>query len=235
MKFGRSGRALAVVVGAVLLASACGGGKSGGGSGDAAAGVTADTVKIGAHYPLTGVAAPGYSEIPTGAKAYFDYVNANGGVNGRKIEYVVKDDGYNPANTSQVVNQLVLQEKVFAVVGGLGTPTHSAVLDFLNSEGVPNLLVSSGSLLWDQPKKNPETFGWQPDYEVESKIIRQYVAKNFPNAKVGLFVQDDDLGRDSELGARRFTDKQIVSVAKYVPGNTDVGRRFPNCRPPART
>ena len=100
-------------------------------------GVTEDTVNVGAHFPLTGVAAPGYSEIPTGAQAYFDYVNANGGVHGRKIEYVVKDDGYNPTNTSQVTNELVLQDEIFAMVGGLGTPTHSAVVDFLNDEGVP--------------------------------------------------------------------------------------------------
>jgi branched-chain amino acid transport system substrate-binding protein len=111
---------------------------------------------------------------------------------------------------------------VFAVVGGLGTPTHAAVVDYLNSEGVPDLFVSSGSLLWDQPKKNPETFGFQPDYEVEGKILAQYLAQNFPNAKVGLFVQDDDFGRDGEKGTREYLDKQIVSVQRYTPGNTDV-------------
>ena len=110
------------------------------------------------------MAAPGYSEIPTGAQAYYDFVNKNGGVNGRQIEYIYKDDAYNPTNTSQVVNQLVLEDEVFAIVSGLGTPTHSAVLDFLNSEGVPDLFVSSGSLLWgEDPETNPFTFGWQTD------------------------------------------------------------------------
>ncbi|HEY0509676.1 MAG TPA: ABC transporter substrate-binding protein, partial [Blastococcus sp.] len=110
-----------------------GGGSTGGANEASAPGITADSIKLGAHFPLTGVAAPGYSEIPTGAQAYFDYVNKNGGVYDRQIEYIYKDDAYNPTNTSQVVNQLVLEDEVFAIVGGLGTPTHSAVLDFLNS------------------------------------------------------------------------------------------------------
>ncbi|WP_433280424.1 ABC transporter substrate-binding protein [Pseudonocardia xinjiangensis] len=216
----------AAAVAAALVLSACGaGGRPDGGSGADAApavGITDTSVKIGAHFPLTGVAAPGYSEIPTGAKAYFDFVNAAGGINGRTIDYVFRDDAYNPTQTSQVVNELVLQDQVFALLGGLGTPTHSAVLDYLNSEGVPDLFVSSGSLLWDQPAKNPQTFGWQPDYEIEGKIVGQYVAQNFPQAKVGLFLQDDDFGRDGELGARRFLDKQIVAAERYTPGNTDV-------------
>lgn len=214
---------LAVVAVVALLASACGaGGRPSGEEGGAQPGLTPQSVKVGAHFPLTGVASPGYSDIPTGTKAYFDYVNAHGGVHGRQIEYVFRDDAYNPTQTSQVVNELVLQDQVFAMLGGLGTPTHSAVLDYLNSEGVPDLFVSSGSLLWDQPERNPQTFGWQPDYEIEAKIIGKYVAENFPQAKVGLFLQDDDLGRDAEIGVRRFLDRQIVAAERYTPGNTDV-------------
>src|SRR5665809_171547 len=107
-------RALMQVTGAVTaaaLVAACGGGgrpENGGGEGVASdVGITEDTITVGGHFPLTGVAAPGYSEIPTGAKAYFDYVNAQGGVNGRQIEYIVKDDAYNPTTTSQVTNELV--------------------------------------------------------------------------------------------------------------------------------
>jgi ABC-type branched-subunit amino acid transport system substrate-binding protein len=200
-----------------------GGGGDGGGGAASDVGITEDTVTIGAHFPLTGVAAPGYSEIPLGAKAYFDYVNAAGGVNGRQIEYVVKDDGYNPTNTSTVTNELVLQDEIFAMVGGLGTPTHSAVVDFLNDEGVPDLFVSSGAEAWGaDPEERPYTFGWQPDYEIEGKIIGQYVAENMPDAKVGLFLQDDDLGVDSEKGVRQYLDDQIVSVQRYTSGNTDV-------------
>ncbi|ASR35953.1 amino acid-binding protein [Prauserella marina] len=219
---------VAVTAIAALVVTACGaGGRPGEGDGEGGGasdvGVTADTIKIGAHFPLTGVAAPGYSEIPTGTKAYFDYVNANGGVHGRKIEYVYKDDAYNPTNTSQVVNELVLQEEIFAMVGGLGTPTHSAVLDFLNSSGVPDLFVSSGSLLWNQPEKNPQTFGWQPDYEVEGKIIGQYLRDHLSEAKIGLFLQDDDFGDDGEKGVRAFVGDRIVAAERYAPGNTDVG------------
>lgn len=228
----RSSRRLVTVIAAATVAStlaACGGsnnsGGGGGGSNEASdTGITADSIKIGSHYPLTGVAAPGYSTIPLGAQAYFDYVNKAGGVNGRKIDWVYKDDAYNPTQTSSVVNDLVLKENVFAIMGGLGTPTHSAVVDFLNSEGVPDLFVASGSRLWgEDPKKNPETFGWQTDYESEGKIIGQYIKEKFPKAKVGLFLQDDDFGQDGEKGVRQFIDKQIVDAERYTPGNVNVG------------
>jgi branched-chain amino acid transport system substrate-binding protein len=97
------------------------------------------------------------------------------------------------------------------------------VVDFLNSEKVPDLFVSSGSIQWgDDVEAKPYTTGWQPDYEIEAKIIGQYVAENMPDAKVGLFLQDDDLGRDSEKGVRQFIDDQIVAVERYTSGNTDV-------------
>ncbi|SFP07254.1 ABC-type branched-chain amino acid transport system, substrate-binding protein [Amycolatopsis arida] len=206
------------------LVAACGaGGRPDDGGGAAATGITEDTVRIGGHFPLTGVAAPGYSEIPSGHKAYYDYVNANGGVHGRTIEFIVRDDAYNPTNTSQVTNELVLSDQIFAMVGGLGTPTHSAVVDFLNGERVPDLLVSSGSLQWgDAPGAKPFTFGWQPDYEIEGKIIGRWVRENLPDARVGLFLQDDDFGRDGEQGVRRYLDDQIVEVTRYTSGNTDV-------------
>ncbi|MGY1779841.1 ABC transporter substrate-binding protein [Geodermatophilus sp. SYSU D01036] len=228
----RSSRRLVGIVAAATVATtlaACGGGDSGEGGGGGSEGneasdigITEDSIKLGAHYPLTGPAAPGYSEIPSGVEAYFEYVNANGGVNGRQIEFVYRDDAYNPTNTSQVVNQLVLEDEVFALMSGLGTPTHNAVTDFLNSEGVPDLFVSSGSRLWDDPEEKPYTFGWQPDYEIEGKIIGQYVAENFPDAKVGLFLQGDDFGEDGAAGARQFLEDQIVAEETYVPGQTDV-------------
>jgi len=216
-----------ITAGALVAACGAGGRPSSGsnssGGGAAQVGITKDTVTVGATFPLTGVAAPGYSEIPTGAQAYFDYVNANGGVNGRKIKYIVRDDGYDPTTTSEVTNELVLKDQVFAMLGALGTPTHTAVVDFLNSEKVPDLFVSSGSIQWgDDPKAKHYTFGWQPDYEIEGKIIGQWVAKNMPDAKVGLFLQDDDLGRDSEKGVRQYLDKKIVKVQRYTAGNTDV-------------
>ena len=216
----------AVAAALVLVASGCGaGGREEGDEpgADDDVGITDDSITVGAHFPLTGVAAPGYSEIPTGAKAYFDYVNANGGVNGRSIEYVVKDDGYDPSKTSAVTDELVLEDEIFAMVGGLGTPTHRAVVDYLNEEGVPDLFVSSGSLQWgEDPEKLPWTFGWQTDYESEGKVIGQYVKENMPDAKVGLFLQDDDFGRDGEKGLRKYIDKQVVETQRYTSGNTDV-------------
>ena len=227
-------RAVVALAGVSLFATACGAGGSsdsaGGESGGSAAevegdttGITDSTIKIGTHMPLTGVAAPGYSEIPTGTQAYFDHVNANGGVCGRDIEYIVRDDGYNPTNTSQVTNQLVLQDEIFAMMGGLGTPTHSAVVDFLNEEEVPDLFVSSGSVLWKEAEQNPYTFGWQPNYTVEGKVLGQYIAEAFPDAKVGLFGQGDDFGEDGFAGAKQFLGDQVVAEQTYTPGNTDVG------------
>ena len=203
-----------------------GGSDNGGSSADAGdtTGVTDDSITIGGHYPLTGVAAPGYSEIPSGAQAYYDYVNSKGGVNGRMIDFIVKDDGYDPSKTTAVTDDLVLRENIFAMVGGLGTPTHRAVVDDLNAEGVPDMYVSSGSLQWgDDVANRPTTFGWQPDYESEGKIIGQYIAENMPDAKVGLFLQDDDFGADGEKGVMQFLADQIVSTQRYTSGNTEIG------------
>ncbi|MER5480935.1 ABC transporter substrate-binding protein [Streptomyces sp. NPDC002734] len=224
-RYRRATELVGLLTAAALLAACGAGGRPDDGEGKTTpdVGITEDTIKIGAHFPLTGVAAPGYSEIPSGHKAYYDYVNANGGIDGRKIEYVVKDDAYNPTNTSSVTNELVLKEEIFGMVAGLGTPTHTAVVDFLNAEKVPDLMVSSGSLMWgDDPTKRPWTFGWQPDYMIEGKIIGQWVKENMPDAKVGLFLQDDDFGRDGEAGVRKYLDEQIVETVKYTPGNTDV-------------
>lgn len=213
-----------LTAGAVLAACGAGGRPAGSeGSGSKTVGITENTIKIGGHFPLTGVAAPGYSEIPSGHKAYYDYVNAHGGVHGRKIQFIVRDDGYDPTKTSQVTNQLVLSDKIFAMVSGLGTPTHSAVVDFLNGEQVPDLFVSSGSLQWgDDVESKPYTFGWQPDYETEGKIIGQWIKQNMPNARVGLFLQDDDFGDDGEKGVRRYIDDQIVAAERYTSGTTDI-------------
>lgn len=208
------------LVALALLAAACGSSESKGNT----TGVTDTTVTIGAHYPLTGPAAPGYSEIGPAAKAYFDYVNDNGGVNGRKIVFKYLDDGYNPANTVNVVRQLVLQDKVFALVGGLGTPTHTKVLDFLDQNKVPDLFVASGCLCWDQPDKYPMTFGWQTDYYVEGKILGQYVKENFAGKKIAYFYQNDDFGLDGLKGLDKYIDKaSVVTRQAYQPGNVDIG------------
>jgi branched-chain amino acid transport system substrate-binding protein len=220
--------------GAVLALGlvACGGSSSGGGGGSAskgggntasAPGVTATTVTIGSHQPLTGVAAPGYSEIAPASNAYFKYVNAHGGVNGRKIIYKYLDDGYNPAKTVTVVHQLVLQDKVFAVFNGLGTPTHQQVVPFLNQQKVPDLFVASGCLCWNAPSTEPETFGWQTDYTIEGKILGQYISQKFKGQKIAIFAQGDDFGHNGVKGLQdEVPASQIATTQYYDPTNTNV-------------
>ena len=218
-------RSIARAVGCIgVLALAVAGCGGGGGSGGSTVGITKTTVKIGSHMPLTGPAAPGYSEIAPASDAFFKYLNAQGGVNGRKIQYVYKDDTYNPTKTVDVVKQLVLQDKVFAIFNGLGTPTHTKVVDYLNSHKVPDMFVASGCRCWDQPDTHPYTFGWQPDYVVEGKILGQYIRDNMKGKKVAYFFQNDDFGKDGVEGLDKYVPKsQVVSRQSYQPGNTDVG------------
>jgi ABC-type branched-subunit amino acid transport system substrate-binding protein len=223
---------VAFAVAAALALGGCGSSDDEGNGGGASAterkasapGITETTVTVGGHFPLTGPAAPGYSEIPRAIDAYFKHVNANGGVHGRKLKMIARDDGYNPTNTVKVTKQLVLQDKIFAMLGGLGTPTHTKVVDFLNASRVPDLFVSSGCLCWDQPKDHPQTFGWQPDYTVEGKILGQFIAENYKGKKVAYFVQNDDFGSDGAKGLDKYVPKdQVVARQTYEPGNTDIG------------
>ena len=214
----------ATLVVAALVAVACGGGSSSATNTASAPGITATTITIGSHQPLTGPAAPGYSEISQASNAYFQWVNDHGGVNGRTIKYLYEDDGYNPQNTSTVVRKLVLEDKVFAIFNGLGTPTHLAAVDYLNSSKVPDLFVASGCDCWNQPSKWPDTFGWQPDYIIEGKITGKYVHDNFSGMKVGYLYQDDDFGQGGVTGLdSQIASSDVVSKQKYVPTNTNLG------------
>jgi branched-chain amino acid transport system substrate-binding protein len=188
-----------------------------------APGITATTITIGSHQPLTGPAAPGYSEIAPASAAYFAYVNAHGGVYGRSISYKYLDDGYNPTTTATVVRQLVLQDNVYAVFNGLGTPTHLAAVSFINAQKVPDVFVASGCDCWNQPTTYPETFGWQLDYVREGKILGQYIAKHFAGKKIGYFYQDDEFGMDGVKGLDYEIPKSmVVSRQTYVPTNVNI-------------
>ncbi len=218
---------LAVAVAGAMLATSCSGaGEVDEGASadlDVAPGVTDDSVVIGTHMPLTGPAAPGYSQIPAGAQAVFDYINDNGGVNGRQIDYRVKDDVYDPAKTIEVTRDLVLNDEIFAMLGGLGTPTHSKVIDYLDNEGVPDLFVSSGALMWNQPEEYPLTYGYQIDYTKEAKIQGKYLSEEFGDADIGYLHQNDDVGTDSQAGLDQYLADQVVVDESYDPGNTDLG------------
>ncbi|MEU5565148.1 ABC transporter substrate-binding protein [Micromonospora musae] len=219
----RRGLVIASTIALLIATAACGDDGGSGPSRGNVPGVTDTEILVGTHMPLTGPAAAGYSKIAPATKAYFDYVNANGGVHGRKINYKIMDDGYNPANTQQVVRQLVLQDKVFAILNGLGTPTHTGVLDFLKTNRVPDLFVASGSRSWDQPDKYPGTFGFNPDYTVEGKILAQHVKTTMPGRKVCFLGQDDDFGRDSLAGVEKILGAAGVAVKQtYVTSNTNV-------------
>ncbi|HEY2549099.1 MAG TPA: ABC transporter substrate-binding protein [Streptosporangiaceae bacterium] len=188
-----------------------------------APGITATTITIGSHQPLTGIAAPGYSEIAPAAQAYFNYVNAHGGIYGRKIVYKFLDDAYDPSKTTTVVHQLVLQDNVYAIFNGLGTPTHLAVAPFLNQSKVPDVFVASGCECWNNTSQLPWTTGWQLDYVREGKILGNYIEQHFKGKKIGLFFQDDEFGQDGVKGLKyEIPAKQIVSAQSYSPANTKI-------------
>ncbi|HEV2590400.1 MAG TPA: ABC transporter substrate-binding protein [Gaiellaceae bacterium] len=191
-------------------------------------GVTAKTVTIGGTFPLTGPAQL-YGVIPKAENAYFQYVNAHGGVNGRKIIFKYYDDGYNPANTVPLTHKLVQQDHVFAVYGSLGTAPTLATRDYLNKAKVPQVLVATGDSYWGaQYKKYPWTIGFQPDYPGESRVYGQFIASKVPQAKIGVLMQDDAYGQNyynglvQGLGAAK---SKIVDVEKYDATQTDVSQQ----------
>jgi branched-chain amino acid transport system substrate-binding protein len=212
------------IIASGLTMAACGsssGGSSSGGAGSTAPGVTATSITLGTHQPLTGPAAPGYSEIARASQAFFDYVNAHGGVFGRKIHLTIKDDAYNPTNTVNVVHQLVLQSHVFGILEGLGTPTHTKVVGFLNASRVPDIFVASGCPCWDNGSSQPNTFGWQPNYTIEGKILGQYIKQHFAGKKVAVLYQDDDFGQGGLTGIEdEVPASDIVAKEAYQPGVT---------------
>jgi ABC-type branched-subunit amino acid transport system substrate-binding protein len=186
-------------------------------------GLSSSSVTFGSHQPLTGPAAPGYSEIAPASQAFFNYLNSQGGINGRKITLVYKDDEYNPVKTVTVTHELVLNTKVFGIFEGLGTPTHTKVVAYLNGSKVPDMFVASGCPCWDNGTSQPYTFGYQPNYTIEGKILGQYIKQHFSEKKVAVFYQADDFGMGGLAGIRdELPASQIVSTQSYQPGVTNV-------------
>ena len=205
---------LGITLSATLL-SACSSTPKATSNGASAPGVTSNSITLGATVPLTGPAAPGYDEIAPAMDAVFAWVNAHGGVYGRKIHYTYLDDGYNPANTATLTRKLVLQDNVFADVGSLGTPTQAAVQGFLNSQKVPQLFIESGCNCWSDPTY-PYSSGWQPPYTVEGKILGKYVKDNFAGKKIGYLYQGDEFGQDLVKGLdMEIPSASVVSRQTY--------------------
>jgi branched-chain amino acid transport system substrate-binding protein len=195
-------------------------------------GVSKTLVTIGGTFPLSlSPAATLYAPIPKGMQIYFSWVNSRvnkgdkkRGVYGRQIRWKYYDDEYNPAKTVQFTNQLVLQDNVFAIVGSLGTEHNQAIRPMLNQRKVPQILVSTGASEWGtKAGQFPWTLGWQPDYISEGRAYGQWIAKNAPNAKIAIFYQNDDYGKDyvnglkAGLGAKRTL---IVSEQSYEATET---------------
>lgn len=165
-------------------------------------GVSPRTITVGGTFPLSGPAS-GYAPIPNAMKAYFSFINARKGpdgkrgVFGRQIVFKIYDDQFNPAQTVQLTRRLVEQDKVFAVVGALGTEPNLAIRPYLNSKKVPQILNATGASTWGRDAKRfPWTGGWQPDYVLEGKLYGQAIARNSPNAKIAVLLQNDDYGAD---------------------------------------
>jgi len=188
-------------------------------------GVTSTTIKIGGTFPLTGVASL-YKVIPAAESAYFAYVNAHGGVNGRKIDFTVLDDAYDPSKTVPLTQQLVEQDGIFADFGSLGTAPNLSIWGYLNQHKVPQVLIATGDSYWGfSYKKYPWTIGYQPDYPGEGKVYGKYIAANTPNAKIGVLYQNDAFGKNYFAGLRvglGAKKSQIVASQSYDPTQTSL-------------
>jgi ABC-type branched-subunit amino acid transport system substrate-binding protein len=183
-------------------------------------GVSTTEIKLGMTLPLTGTASLGYNKIPGAAKAYFDYLNANGGINGRKVTLVVKDDRYVPTEAVAKTNELILKDKVMALLAPLGTANVKAVASSVNPgrRGIPVLFVNTGFSGFADKKKYPTTYTVLPSYVMEAKIMGQYINENFAGKKIGLLYQDDDFGTDALAGFKTAGTKFAVTVP-YASGS----------------
>jgi branched-chain amino acid transport system substrate-binding protein len=171
-----------------------------------------NTIKIGNTNPYSGPASA-YGAIGQSIGAYWKMVNDQGGINGRKVEWISYDDGYSPPKTVEMTRRLVEQDQVLLLFQSLGTPPNSAIHKYMNAKKVPHLFVATGATKWNDPKRFPWTMGWQPNYQTEAKIYAAYVLKNHPNAKIAILYQNDDYGKDYLKG---FEDGLGESAKKLI-------------------
>ena len=175
-------------------------------------------IKLGHINPYSGPASA-YSAIGKSIGAYFDKINAEGGINGRKIKYISLDDGYNPAKTVEQARKLVEQEEVLLIFQALGTPSNSAIHKYMNDKKVPQLFNATGATKWGDPKNFPWTMGYQPSYQSESKVFAAHIMETKPDAKIAILYQNDDYGKDYlkgfEDGLGEKGKTMIVSKLTY--------------------
>jgi branched-chain amino acid transport system substrate-binding protein len=175
-------------------------------------------IKIGNTMPYSGPASA-YGVIGKSETAYFNMINEQGGINGRKINFISRDDGYSPPKTVELVRKMVEEDQVLFTFNILGTPPNTAVQGYLNENKVPQLFVATGADKWNDPKNHPWTMGWQPSYRIEARIYGRYILKNLPSAKIAVLYQNDDFGKDYLIGLREGlgdkADTMIVATKSY--------------------
>jgi len=164
-------------------------------------GATDTEIKIGNIMPYSGPASA-YATIGKTEAAYFRKINEEGGINGRKINFISYDDGYNPAKTVEQARKLVEDDEVLLIFNPLGTPGNTAIQKYMNAKKVPQLFVSTGAAKWNDPKNFPWTMGWQPNYQTEARIYAAYILKNHPGKTIAILYQNDDFGKDYVIGLR---------------------------------
>jgi ABC-type branched-subunit amino acid transport system substrate-binding protein len=174
-------------------------------------GATDTEIKIGNVEAYSGPASA-YGIIGKTEEAYFKMINDNGGVNGRKINFISYDDGYSPPKTVEQVRKLIESDEVFLIFNALGTPTQTAVQKYQNAKKVPQLFLATGASKWNDPKAFPWTMGWQPSYRVEARIFAKYILKQKPNAKIAVFYQNDDFGKDYVAGLKEVFGEKASSL-----------------------
>src|ERR1700751_2302353 len=188
-------------------------------------GATDTEIKIGNIMPYSGPASA-YGVIGKTEQAYFNKINAEGGINGRQINFISYDDSYSPPKAVEQARKLVERDEVLLIFNPLGTPSNSAIHKYMNAKKVPQLFVSSGAAKWNDPKNFPWTMGWQPSYQVEGRIYAKYILQNYPGKKIGVLYQNDDFGKDYVIGLREGlgdqADKLIALEASYETSSPTV-------------
>jgi branched-chain amino acid transport system substrate-binding protein len=181
-------------------------------------GVTDTEIKIGSTNPYSGPASA-YGTIGRAEAAYFKMINDQGGINGRKINFISLDDGYSPPRTVEQIRRLVEQEQVLLLAGTLGTPPNSAIHKYVNAKGVPHIFVNTGATKWGDPKNFPWTMGFNLNYQAEGHIYAKYILDTKPDAKIAILYQNDDYGKDYVKGIKDGLGdraaKMIVAEASY--------------------
>jgi branched-chain amino acid transport system substrate-binding protein len=188
-------------------------------------GATDTEIKIGNIMPYSGPASA-YATIGKTEDAYFRKINAEGGINGRKINFISYDDGYSPPKTVEQARKLVEADEVLLIFNPLGTPGNTAIHKYMNAKKVPQIFVSTGAAKWNDPKNFPWTMGWQPSYQVEARIYAAYILKNFPGKTIGVLYQNDDFGKDYVIGLHEGLGdqaaKSIIIEASYETSSPTV-------------